>query len=582
MQQQIKERADREGVSYTGLKEARGHLMNLNSVAQSFSAIKSMNNSGKIPELLPWARLLRSIGGWTVSGAGTALTAHSVFLEQPVRLLGLNSRSLAMTGRSVVDLGKVMANSMLQAFGREVAFESDRMLAANNAGLFDAINTNRQRWTSAWSHANVAYQSSNRVGRAVGRTADVAGAALQTDVFAPGARDKALANQAAGKPIAPTLKVLSPFHFVAECLQISNFITWQRHIEGMVTGGAQHLELHPDLVDDKNFKVTREMLGGFGAGEREFNFLSQRMNDFGFSLEQLVREAHANKGTDKPILRPEVDKAIQQLTLNEITLESSLTSRMPALQTSGLGLAMNPFLGWPLQKTYQVLRQLREPNGEATSKAMRNGLAAYLAILPVGMAVAWLRNKFDEDVLGRKQNISDLSNIHDVKSGLLTALDNASRVGTFGLIGEGANTFLNDDNVRPMSLDSRVFFLNTLENTYKAVDSLYHQTGPQLLRGDFDGAAQTAADYQTVVRPLFQTLGGNYWKIQQGSSLGKQRSHRFHAVETDRRIRIDETAAGRAARRRDQSESAVGPDVGVQPKSFLKIIIAGIHTAPCH
>jgi len=319
----------------------------------------------------------------------------------------------------------------------------------------------------------------------------------------------------------------SPFHFVAECLQISNFITWQRHIEGMVTGGAQHLELHPELVDDKNFKVTREMLGGFGAGEREFNFLSQRMNDFGFSLEQLVREAHANKGTDKPILRPEVDKAIQQLTLNEITLESSLTSRMPALQTSGLGVAMNPFLGWPLQKTYQVLRQLREPNGEATGKAMRNGLAAYLAILPVGMAVAWLRNKFDEDVLGRKQNISDLSNIHDVKSGLLTALDNASRVGTFVLIGEGANTFLNDDNVRPMSLDSCVFFLNTLENTYKVVDSLYHQTGPQLLRGDVKGVfgeakfgsdakngvvdyqSGTLLDYQTVVRPLFQTLGGN-------------------------------------------------------------------------
>ena len=102
---------------------------------------------------------------------------------------------------------------------------------------------------------------------------------------APGARDKALANQAAGKPIAPTLKVLSPFHFLAECLQISNFITWQRHIEGLVAGGAQHLELHPELVDDKNFKVTREMLGGFCAGDREFNFLNQRMNDFGFSLE---------------------------------------------------------------------------------------------------------------------------------------------------------------------------------------------------------------------------------------------------------------------------------------------------------
>jgi hypothetical protein len=45
-----------------------------------------------------------------------------------------------------------------------------------------------------------AYQSSNRVGKVVGPAADVAGAALQTDVFAPGVRDKALANQAAGNP----------------------------------------------------------------------------------------------------------------------------------------------------------------------------------------------------------------------------------------------------------------------------------------------------------------------------------------------------------------------------------------------
>jgi len=204
-----------------------------------------------------------------------------------------------------------------------------------------------------------------------------------------------------------------------------------------------------------------------------------------------------------------VDRALQQLTLNEITLESSLTSRMPALQTTGLGAAMNPFLGWPLQKTYQVLRQLREPNGEATTKALRNGLTAYLAILPLGMAAAWLRNKFDEDVLGRKMNVSDLGEIHDVKSGMLTALDNASRIGTFGFIGEGANYFLNDDNVRPITLDNRIFFANTLQNTFNAARALYHQTTPQILAGKAQGPIDTATDYQSVIRPLFQTLGGN-------------------------------------------------------------------------
>jgi Serine/Threonine/Tyrosine Kinase found in polyvalent proteins len=507
----LKQKAEQEGVTYNALKEASTNLSGLNSALQHFNALKSMNNSGKIPELMPWARLMRTIGGWTVSGMGTAITAHSVFLEQPTRLLGLNGRSLAMTARSVGDLAKVMANSMLQAVGREAMFDAQRLLDANQAGLFDPINTNRQRLVTAWNHANVAYHQAGVIGRNVGRVADLSGAALQSDVFAPGAREKALQRQAEGKAIAPTLKVASPFHFIAECLQISNFITWQRHIEGMVLAGVKHLQAHPELMDDHDFKFTRDNLSSFGAGEREFNFLTQRMADFGFSLEQLARDGvrNAEAGGKKPLLSDEVNKAIQQLTLNEITLESSLTSRMPQLQTSGLGVAMNPFLGWPLQKTYQVLRQLREPNGEATHKAFRNGLLAYAAILPIGMAVSWLRNKFDEDVLGRKMNISDLGNIHDVKSGLLTALDNASRIGTFGFIGEGANYFLNDDNVRPITLDNRIFFANTLQNLFNTSRSLYHQTVPQLFAGNYEGALNTATDYQTVVRPLFQALGGN-------------------------------------------------------------------------
>lgn len=170
---------------------------------------------------------------------------------------------------------------------------------------------------------------------------------------------------------------------------------------------------------------------------------------------------------------------------------------------------MNPFLGWPLQKTYQVLRQLREPDGETTRKAFVGGLAAYAAILPLGMAAAWLRNQFDEVMLGRKANISDLGNIHDIESGIMTALDNASRIGTFGFIGEGANYFLNDDNVRPITLDNRIFFVNTLQNVWNTARSLYHQTAPQVAQGNLEGAAATATDYQTVLRPLFQTLGGN-------------------------------------------------------------------------
>jgi hypothetical protein len=509
VQRGIKDRCGLEGISYTALKESRNNLATLNGVADAFKAIQGMNNSGIIPELQPWARLIRTIGGWTVSGAGTAITAHSVFLEQPTRLLGLNVRSLALTGRSLVDAAKVAANAMLQAVGRECVFDADRLLAANQVGLFDTLNTNRQRLVTAWTHAYAAYRNAGPMGQAVGRAAELGSAVLQSDVFAPGAREKAIQRQAEGKAVAPTMKVLSPFHFAAECLQISNFITWQRHIEGMVSSGVLHFVEHPELVEDAGFRFDRKNLSGFGAGEREFNFLTERMSNFGFSLEQLAREAYRNRGSDKPILSAEVNKAISQLTLNEITLESSLTSRLPLLQTNGLGVAMNPFLGWPLQKTYQVLRELREPNGLATAKAFRGGLAAYMAILPIGMAASWLRNKFDEEVLGRKMNVSDLGNIHDLKSGLMTALDNASRIGTFGFIGEGLNYTLNDDNVRPITLDNRIFFANTIQNVWNAARALLQQTAPQVAQGNFQGALETGTDYQTVLRPLFQTLGGN-------------------------------------------------------------------------
>lgn len=510
LQGKLKARAEAEGVDYTRLANSQRHLNLLNDIAETFNAVKQMNNSGAFPELRPFSRLMKFIQAGTVSGMGTAITAHSVFLEQPLRHFGFTSRALAMTGHSIVDFSKVTANMMLQAFGMECRFCSDRMVDAHQAGLFDPISKNTEKLISAVHQSRASLDQSGRFGRGVGMAADVGTAAMQSDVWlAPGARAKALARQEAGEATAPTFKILSPFHMAAEALKISNFITWQRHIEGMVSAGAKYLSEHPEAVDDDAFKFKREMLTGFAAGDREFNFLRTQLGNFGESFESMVRDAHANAGSDKPILSHETNRAIQQMTLNEITLESSLTSRMPALQTKGLGVTMNPFLGWPLQKAYQVMHSMRQPNGEMVWKSWQNGIAPYMAILPIGMAVAWLRNKFDEDVLGRKQNVSDLSTIHDLTSAWQTCLDNASRVGTFGMLGEFGNYFLNSDNPRPLTVDSRVFFLNTLEGTGNIVRSLYHQTGPQIMAGNTKGALATATDYQTVLRPLFQQLGGN-------------------------------------------------------------------------
>lgn len=526
LEKTMKERAELNGDDYAKLKEARANLDSLASVSGHYKALGNSMNSGKVLELAPWMRLMQTFSAGTVSGLGTAISAHSVSWEQSFRLNGFNLRAFKMTGEFTVNMGKVMANSISQMVGQQCLFESARMLGAQRAGFNDALTPNMAKWISADRHAYAAFKEAGTFSQWVGKMADRGAAVLQMDAGAPGWKNKALARQAAGQPTAPTVKLLSPFHWVAKCIETANFITWQRQLEGMVTAGANHFIDHPEALADDDFKFTREHLAPhWPAGEREFDFLKSQIENYGYRLEWLARDAQKNAGSGKPILPEEFSTKLAQIVLNEVTLESSLTSRIPMLQTKGLGVAMNPFLGWPIQKTYQVFRQAgREPDGTTQTRTiagrefnytLMKGLTPYLAIVPVGMAAAWLRNKFDENVLGRKQAISDLSSLRQPNSpkafgdDLLVSLDNASRIGTFGFVGEYANNFLNDDNVRPVTLDNRIFFVNMLENLYNSSRALYHQTLPQVLEGNYAGAAKTATDYQTVVRPLFQTLGGN-------------------------------------------------------------------------
>ena len=504
----IKQLCENEGVDFDAMMESRKNMSALKKAEEHFAAIGGMNNSGKLPDLQPWLRLLRTISGWAVSGAGTAISATSNFVEQPARFFGFTPRALAMTGQMVADTAKVMANSMLQAVGSSIMFEADRSLAAQNAGLMDTLNSNIQRAVVAWNHAQIAYKDANFAGRQAGRLADIGSAALQTDIGLPGWKEKALARQAAGQASAPTIRALSPFSWLAECVNVGNFITWHRHMERMAAEGAIHFDNNPADLNNPDFKFDRKQVGGFNAGDREFKFLKTKMEEFGFSLEQIAREAYSNKGKDKPILSDNVSKMVMKMMLDEVMLESSITARMPLLQF-GIGTAMNPFLGWPIQKTHQVLKGLREPNGERTNRALATGLLAYTAILPLAMCIAFIRNKFDEEVIGKKANVSDLSNIHDFKSGVEISLNNASRIGSLGMAGDFLDLIHNTDSARPVTLDSRIFFASTIQNILNVGIKLYHSSGKQLMAGDFQGAKETATDYQTVIRPLFSALGGS-------------------------------------------------------------------------
>jgi hypothetical protein len=123
------------------------------------------------------------------------------------------------------------------------------------------------------------------------------------------------------------------------------------------------------------------------------------------------------------------------------------------------------------------------------------GMLCLAAVLPASLSYALMRDKYDEYVAGRKQNVRDLTTISDPKEAVQAMMDNMARIGTFGLFGEIPNRWVNADSTqRPFDLDGRIFFVNSILNTQRAVENWF-------LQGKFD--------FQSVGRPLAQALGGN-------------------------------------------------------------------------
>jgi len=472
-----------QGLDQVIMENAQRNAKSVAANAKQIESVLGMNRN-RPPEQAAFAEIMGAIAAGTVSGPGTAITAHEVIFEQWFRKFGFNTAGLRLTASATEEIAKVAFGSLLQAFHRQ-AFWDTRLTKLNNTvGVFDddATLSIKDKWRSALVHPIYA---ENQMLRGVIMAGRLAKTALTVGV----------GRAQEGKAVFPTLKPLSVFHWAAQVIQLGGANAWAKIYEGNVMAGVEHFASHPEDLANKDFQFTAKHLG-WPEG-RAFDYLKSSMTKYGMTFEQLTRDAVARREADStaPLLHQSTYRYAAQQCLDDMTMESSLTTRPTWLMTNSLGQMANPMLGWAVHKGYDAVRGFREPNGQKSYSAFGTGLAAYAAILPIGMAFAMLRNKFDEDVLGRKQNVEDLTTIHDPKSALLTVCDNASRIGTFGVFGEVPNYWLNrDSGVRPISIDSRVFFLSTILNTQNAIMNLVHQR---------------SMDYATVVRPLLQSLGGN-------------------------------------------------------------------------
>ena len=464
------------------LEEAARNVKTVQNSMKHFESLLSLNRD-RPPELNVWANLLGSVAGLTVSGPATALTAHEVFLEQPFRKFGFSMAGWKFLAGETKDTAGVAFNSLLQAFNSQTGQDARHVDIANRIGIFDddATIKRKDKWLAVATHS---VGTDNRFLKPVAIAGQLAKNALTVG----------FGRAQEGRGVFPTLKPLSAFHWAAQVIQMSTFIRWAKTYESLIGSAVDHFNDHPENMRDDKFRFSAQQLD-WKQG-RGFDYMRESMAKFGMDIETMARDSINRRATDEkaPLIVDDHYRAIAQQALNESTLESSLTTRAPWLQTNVVGQIANPMLGWAIHKSYDAWKGFREPNGKRSMDGFKTGLLAYAAILPIGMAFALLRNKFDEDVMGKKQNVEDLTTIHDAHSAFTTVLDNASRIGTFGIAGELPNYWLNRDNARPISVDSRVFFVSTLENTQNAVLNLIHSRD---------------MDYQTTVRPLLQSLGGN-------------------------------------------------------------------------
>ncbi len=269
--------------------------------------------------------------------------------------------------------------------------------------------------------------------------------------------------------------------------------------EDFVEVAIRYLRANPHLIGDKNVTLTAGQLG-YKKGlifdsEHAFNYLTEALARYGMSLEGVANAAIARQAINPNDTRLFLDNQLQVLAtmaMSDLSLEASITSR-PTWMQDPLMRASGLLLGWSFARMEQLRKAFREPNGQASWWALKSGLMSMAAVIPLGLAWAWLMDDYDEYATGKKSNIRGFGQDNN----FLAAVEQLTRQGTFGFWGDVANTLGNaagEGDLRGVSVDSRVVWVNSMVNTMSALSTWVRQ-------GE--------ADYPSVYRPLMQALGGS-------------------------------------------------------------------------
>lgn len=487
----VKAEVEKRGESYTALSQASRNLESARYEQGQFENLMK-TQAGLSMELRPFMELVSAMAGATVQGPGTALMQVADFGQSFLKL-GLGPTAMRVLRQGAKSFAAEQIGTLAQLFHGQIAWNADRNARRVRNGIVDPDA--RRKFKDALSGLmNDPSVANNAATQAVFKVARGLRLALSSGL---GSAKEGSENAYV------TLKPHAFFSQVVHQMQAAFIDGWTGGFEDIVENAAKYYAdpAHAGDFTDPAHKFEKLTdLGykrgfmGIGSDERGFKYFSNALARYGMSLEHVARDLVTRRERDgrAPALTDDQFRVLASQVMNEVTLESNPATRASAMFTNPILRMAAPLVGWSISKSQDSFKSWRNPDMTQTSrnafKAFATGMLPYLALVPAGLALAWLRDKYDEKVLGKKANRQDpLTSFGGM-------VDATAWVGSFGVWGDIANSMLNRDTQRPFSVDNRVFFISSMLAAKNALQNWYEQG---------------SADYQTVYRPMIAALGGS-------------------------------------------------------------------------
>ncbi|MAT11007.1 MAG: hypothetical protein CMM02_08360 [Rhodopirellula sp.] len=543
-----------KGMSYSHLKKANEKKQILDGMMKNITNWLASESSSPM-EYYALNDFIRTLSGFTVQSYGTALIDTISIAEQPFRKLGLGKEAFKQLGRNIYNSLGIGTGSFFQIFNKTIGFHAEKMQLMKELGLDDMTATQDGNFFTRIKDNYDAALVDEFVGENIfTKTLEYVSRAGRA-VLGTGA-----GKAEEGKAAFPALRVATPFTQLAKQSAMANTMSTWTQYQALILQTGKLLESNPQyseiiknegiLFDDavlKKYGLTlKGVLKELGYGRsflvfddtRAFMHMNESLQRNGFTLEAVTQDYLQRRNKDPkadPIGDLNLYRALANLTISEVMMDTDLITRPTAMTSSKLGQTFMPLLGWSLAKGNDVRKEFNEPGGVASWKGVRMALKSYLAIMPLQLFYAWLRDEYDEEVVGKKSDVQkgqgflgapSLKEIEESPADAFQImLERQDRVGAFGILGEAA-TFTAGQfggGTRDFSVDSRVYALNTFWSLLNTTTKFFRQGGISLEGRDWSSGMDKIIDlninkgvrkifpgytWQSVGRPMAQSLGG--------------------------------------------------------------------------